>query len=464
MYLKRQRVLWCVLLCFVTTFAGCSREQLLQPVKRAVVSKSVLHATISDTEAPHTVDSAPPNKPGFYVEFSRRGDGVVYIAKVAESLHVVLNGKAGKAYQKIENVRISPDGQRVAYVVPQNGKQSLVIDGREGPSFDDIGPPVFSPDSSHIAFKALSGEQLNIVVDGKVGESYRRFNGAPVFSSDSAKIAYAEGAEENRPARLVISDLAFNNKNVKESCGDQIVTNVDSSRIASVCTNNGKQSVSELSFVQPLKTSEGPLYDAISHLSFAKNGSTLLYVAKKEGSSYLIMNGGEEQLPKKSVPTANPVISPDLKGAGVIMSTVIENPQRNSPPGKSFLYQVINHVGKKESEYDNAEDLVYDKVGSHHAYAALKDKKWRIVVNGIDGPLFDRAVGPMFSPDGTLLVYRARQDGKRFVIVADANGKTIRQHQSYELVFPPVFTEDGKSLAYGVKDGKELWWKVEKLK
>lgn len=49
------------------------------------------------------------------------------------------------------------------------------------------------------------------------------------------------------------------------------------------------------------------------------------------------------------------------------------------------------------------------------------------------------------------------------MIVADENGKTISQHPSYEQVFQPVFTADGKSVAYGVKDGNKLIWKVEKL-
>jgi len=39
----------------------------------------------------------------------------------------------------------------------------------------------------------------------------------------------------------------------------------------------------------------------------------------------------------------------------------------------------------------------------------------------------------------------------------------IRRHPSYEMVFPVVFTADGKSVAYGVKDGRKLIWKVEKL-
>ncbi len=85
------------------------------------------------------------------------------------------------------------------------------------------------------------------------------------------------------------------------------------------------------------------------------------------------------------------------------------------------------------------------------------------MANGKEGPVFDRVVTPLFSPDGTLLVCCARKDGRRFVVVADAGGKTVRRHQAYEQVFPVTFTSDGKSVAYGVKDGNKLIWKVEKM-
>jgi Tol biopolymer transport system component len=86
-----------------------------------------------------------------------------------------------------------------------------------------------------------------------------------------------------------------------------------------------------------------------------------------------------------------------------------------------------------------------------------------VVVNGKEGPSFEMVVSPMFSPDGTKLVYRAREGGKRFVVVADADGRVIRRQPEYEMVFSTVFTEDGSSVAYGAKNGNELWWKVEKL-
>ncbi len=456
----RLNLLVYLLLCFAAVAAGCSREPRKTTSQQSaagidVSAKSTLLATISEKEKPQSVGSshfASTTPLSFYVDFSRTGTAVVYIAEQDGKTRVVHNGVAGKLYQAISNVRISPDGQRVAYVAHFNDKSRLVIDGREGPSYDDIGPPVFSPDSRHIACKVQAGSLLHIVVDGQISDGYRRFNGAPVFSSDSKKIAHAEGAEEQRRARLVVSELDLKSSHVMESCGDQMVTSVDTNMIAAVCTSNGKASVVEFSFDDPQKIVEGHRYDGISNLTFAKNGFGLSYAAVKKGAAYLILNGREEKLPHAAL-VADPVIRPDKKGAGVIMGDA-EN---------VFLHQAFHKGETKENNYVMIEDLVYNKDGTAHAYAALKNNRWRIVVNGNEGPLFDKVVGPVFSPDGKKLVYRARNDGRRFVVIADTAGRTVLQHPAYEQVFQPVFTADGKSVAYGVKDGRKLIWKVEKL-
>jgi len=455
---KNRAVLYCCLLCVAVVGPGCSRDagksaEQKAAVKSEIVAKSSLLATIAEQEQPYRVDNTAVAEGSFYVDFNRSGTGVVYIAKIDDGLCAVHNGKAGRPYENIFNVRISPDGTRVAYVVELDGKQSLVVDGVEGPLYDDIGPPVFSPDSRHIAYKVQSGDQLHIAVDRMMnGNGYRSFNGAPLFTADSQKIVYAEGAEENRQARLVVSDLKFKDRTILESCGDQLVASTDSPRIAALCAEKGKQKVVEFNFDKSHNPAEGPLYDNITHLTFARNGTALSYVAERGGATYLVMNAREEQLPH-AVPLSAPVVRPDLQGAAIILGS-----DKNV-----YLHQAFYRKKIRENSYEMVEDLAYNSDGSSHAYAAFKNNKWRIVVNGSEGPEFDRVVGPMFSPDGKQLVYRARQDGKRFVVVAAANGSNIRPQQRYELVYPPVFTADGTSVAYGVKDGRELWWKVEKL-
>jgi hypothetical protein len=449
--------LWGVLICAIAVFLGCNREsQKLNPEHQTqrydVVAKSTLLATIQDLDKPNTVDNASGDKPSFYIDFNKRGAGVAYIAERSGMLHVVHNGSVGKPYQSIDNVRISPDGKRVAYVVSLSGKSSLVVDGREGPLYDDISAPIFSPDSRHLLCKMREGAQFHITVDGGIVSTYKQYIGDPLFGGDSKTIIHPEGPEGGRQVRLVLSGTDYKTKATIDTCGEKIAASADGMRIATVCVANGKRKVREFSIAQPERFSDGQLYDSISNLTFSKDGSALAYVAEKGETSYLILNGREEELPKAML-VADPVIQPDKLGAIVIMATT----------EKVFLHKAFTDPGTKGKLYELIETLVYNKDGSRYAYAAMKDKKWRIVVNGTEGPTFERVVDPMFSPDGKKLVYRARQDGKRFVVVADADGTNIRRHQSYELVYPTVFTTDGSSVAYGVKDVKELWWKVEKL-
>ena len=86
---------------------------------------------------------------------------------------------------------------------------------------------------------------------------------------------------------------------------------------------------------------------------------------------------------------------------------------------------------------------------------------WFAVLDGKEGPPFDRVVTPVFSPDGRFLAYRARKDGRRFVVVADTRGGGLSVHPAYDQVFPVRFAADGKSIAYGAKDGAKAGWKVE---
>jgi hypothetical protein len=129
--------------------------------------------------------------------------------------------------------------------------------------------------------------------------------------------------------------------------------------------------------------------------------------------------------------------------------------------GKVELHQFFLEGWHRQAAHEGAEALTIGGDGPTYAYVAPKGAGWVIVVGGKEGPEFDRVVSPLFSPDGRYVVYRARKDGRRFVVVADLDGRTIRQHPSYEQVFAVRFTAEGKSIAYGVKDGRRLAWKVE---
>lgn len=452
----------CSLLLFVA--AGCSKEQQkseqappssTKAASNDVVAKTTILSTIVDEEPPRKSDptskhASAPQPVSLQVVFDARGRGVAHCAE-SGATQVVHNGKTGKRYDGIGRIALSPDGRRIAYGALVGNTWRMVIDGAEGEIFDEVGEPVFSPDGRHVAYEAKRGEKWRIVADNKSSPECPSYYDNPVFSGDSTKILIIENVADSQK-RLVISDLTFSKMHFKDSIGSVIVTNGDKTRIAAIIEQGARKKVVEFSFAQPDTAKEGKLYDDIKHLVMDTKGESVAYVAEQGGVRYLVLSGKEERLPDGDL-TVPPVIRPDQKEVGVLWFV----------KGRAFLHQAFHKDGKKENSYEETSDLVYNSDGSQHAYAARNGKNWFIVVNGQEGPAFDKVVTPLFSPDGRVLVYRARKEGRRFMVVADTGGKVVSQHPPYEMVFPPVFTADGKAVAYGVKDGRQFIWKVETL-
>ena len=448
----------CTGLFFLFLVTACDKEShktaapSLVPQLTVATATTIL-ATVSDKaklNAPNGHQEGDPPK----ILINEQGRGSVYVAYQNDTAYVVLNGRSGKVYSKIDNLSLSPDGQRAAYGITVNEKRAIVLDGKEGTFYKDVWDPIFSLDGRHIAYIAQVGDMSHIVVDDRITEeAYPSvFSGSPVFSGDSSKVAYHLVPGENRKGRLIINSLDLKKQKAWECNNEVLITNRDKTRIAAVNSVNGKERVLNINFSQPDEVKEGPVFDEISNVNFGADGASLSYVAVKGGKRYLVLNDKEELLPDGDL-REPPVIRPDAKGAGVLLVTA----------DGFYLHQAFMGKASNTKKYQEAAGLVYNKDCSQLAFIARAAKNIFMVVNGKDGPLFDMIVKPMFSPDGKLLIYRARKDGKRFVVVADQNGKVVREHPRYEMVFDTTFTADGKSVAYGVKDGDKLVWKVESL-
>lgn len=463
----------CVCISFLPVLAGCSREKSVVTAPTAVkdiASITTVLATIGDDEQPQTEAApamhAPQNQPAaFQVFFSESGRGAAYIAEKDGKVYVVHNGKAGKHYAAIGEPALSPDGRRIAYGAIIDGKWRMVTDGREGSSFDSVASPVFSPDSRHVAYKTMLGDTWFTVVDGTVNQGTKANYAGRQFNADSTLIAYVETADDKNKGRLVVSDLGFKTQTSMDGIGSILLTNADKTRIAAVSLEHGKQRVIEFSFSAPKDVKKGPLFDSVSNLVFGPDGVSLAYEAEKGGERFLVFNDKEERISKRPL-VGPPVVRPDLKAVGAIIGNIDPATQHlaiSSAGNDAGLHEFFIKDARKGKAYEEAKYLAYNRDGSAYAHAARTGQNWFVVVNNYEGPVFDRAVSPVFSPDGKKLVYRARKDGMRFVVVADLTAKTIKQHPAYEQVFQPVFTSDGKSIAYGVKDGNKLIWKVEAL-
>jgi hypothetical protein len=147
------------------------------------------------------------------VKLAENGARVGYGAKRGKDWHVVINGVESPAYAGVAlgSPVFSPDSRRHAYVASRDGKAFAVIDGMEGPPGYRIpGNVVFSPDSRRAAYalrgepvagsKAGFAEQWRVVVDGVEGPSFSSVEEKrpPLFSPDSARLAYVAGKERKQ--------------------------------------------------------------------------------------------------------------------------------------------------------------------------------------------------------------------------------------------------------------------------
>lgn len=393
------------------------------------------------------------------ITFSKNGNSVAYIEPVSSRFRVIHNGKAGNPYYVVGDLSLSNDGKRIAYIAHlSNELRRVVVDSAEGPVYPEIGTPLFTPDGKHFVYTITKDKKSYLVIDHKVYSGFT-VDQDLLLSPDSRSVAYVTTPQVGEKRRFVISDFALQDKVELESCGEMVVASDDRSRVAVVCSDNGKRTIKIIDFpkrtvAETMSTpSEGNLY----HLRFGPdNRSFAGGIINDDGRRFLLYKNRLERTPDGDELLSDPLVFSDPERVGVIIGIATN----------ARLYTAFHPSKPKENAYGFTTEFSVSRDGRHHAYVAIKaggEERMRVVVDGNEGPLFDKIVSPVFSPDGRFLVYRARQDGKRFLVVSDLKGSVIRQHRSYDMIFQPVFTEDGKSVAYGAQDGDEIWWKVEKL-
>ena len=405
--------------------AGAPAPALVRPATATVANRSVVLAEVR-SDAPAAGGGA--TSPEFV--FAELGGGVAWVTESNGAATVVHNGRAGRPYGTIAAVVLSRDGRRCAFTAVADGLWRVVVDGKDGPTFTDVRRPVFSPDGAHLAYVANAGGSWHLVVDGTLRPAVPFSPLLHEFGADSSTIVFIDGSAEPGWGKLVVSDLAFERERVVEPRASSPVLNAARSRAAAIAEANGRQRVVTFALDRPDAATRGPEWDAVGVLAFGADGVSPAYLAERAGKRFVVLGERHEPLPPGELAGGghggSVVVAPGGAVAGALMA---------SDAGVAFK-EFFGAGRPSEPVREEAETLVYASDGQSHVYAARQGERSFVVANGQEGPAFDRVVSPMFSSDGKYLVYRARKDGKRFVVVADAAGKTLRQHPAYEQVFP----------------------------
>ena len=213
---------------------------------------------------------------GFFfrrIEFSPKGKRFAYIdtkgKKWPWKCFVKVYGKEHEAFDEVNSLLFSPDGNRLIYGATQGGKSFLVENGKKGKSYDRVAylSGCFSDDGKRIAYRAKRGGKEFVVVDGEEG---------PQFD-----IVYNPHLGWNRGPFLNDGSVVYDAELDKKDyicCGKQI---------------------------------HGP-YKRTRSLVIVDKGRTFCYYAVRGDEHFVVMDGKEHKLPAPPA-YSDVVFSPDGK-------------------------------------------------------------------------------------------------------------------------------------------------------
>jgi len=306
------------------------------------------------------------------ISYSPNRKRVAYIAKRGEKWLAVVDGKEEKEYDDVSYLQFSPDSKGVAYCAVRNGKGFVVVNGKETETGMVKGLE-FSPDSKRIAYVALENRKEAVVLDGIKGKGYDyvdfRYHPGDeklVFSPDSKRLAYM--AVSGKKMFMVIDGVESDEY---DSIGNGLAFSPDSKRVAYVAIRDKKMMV-------VVDGTEGPKYDGILGVYFSQDSKKIMYAAIRGRKWYIVIDGVEvRQFPYDVKASSWPkfVFSPNAQRYACVAQA----------KGKK---QMVIVDGVKSVEYDGVCNgdigVAWSPDSRHVAYWALRDRKWRIVVDGTE--------------------------------------------------------------------------------
>lgn len=301
---------------------------------------------------------------------------------------------------------LSKDMRHVAYHARQRDKWRVFRDGTPGRTWDAVRWHRFSPDGAHLAYEARENGQYFVVLDEKEGEHFSGIDYPFQFSPDSARLGYVATIEKGKQCVVI----------------------------------DGKR---------------GPVFDTVFPTSFTFSDNSLHFAyAGRRGDRCSAVKDGEEVLQADEMvmdsgpgKTLWPILSPD----GSRMACAVRR-------GGQW-WMVLDRV--ESSPWDSILDLSlegpsagFSPDGKHFSYAAERKDKRFVVIDEKENP-GAWFYGATFSPDGNHAAFvRASESGASnnwWAVVLDG----VMGKKFFGEIVRPVFSPDGKRLAYGVSEGRD---------
>lgn len=364
------------------------------------------------------------------------------------------DGELGEAYDYLDGIRFSADGQHLAYRRGQvlegdSQRWEVVLDGRADGSYTWVGRPALRPDGREVAYWAGEGVRHDPKGGVPVGvpHSATGRNGGSYFivqAGQEAKDRYPSTPERYAPvyradgkeiAHLALLDDGLFVRVGKKEYGPY----QDASR--PVFAPSGKS----CGWVGVPKSGRGAIVigkkehaegaPALGPPAFAGKGKDFAYPTKRDNQ--LVIEYDEEVVGQSFGRLGKITLSDDGKHIAFVGSTSSATSSA-SISGQTIVLDDMMLIGDEESGGDSV--------------------SWSLVVDGnvVSGG-WNYLGKPVFAPKGDFLALPARKgkDWHLLTLRIDKKGVQEGMTERFDAVGPPVFNQDG-SIRFGARREREL--------
>jgi hypothetical protein len=328
----------------------------------------------------------------------------------------------------------------MAFAPSQEGDR-LVATIPEGVGVGDVS---FSNDGTVVAYRAMKGDQFWIVA-GDWKSQPSKHPSIPFLLGSGKGVIYAAFSPETSTYIVHFNDtILFETGNLRDWAWRLPgAVSSDGKVVASDVRNpkTGKSGVALNGKIQELHAGTA-FYPVLS-----QDGKVFAFALEKDDGHCIVVND-------RPGPMFDWVTQPAISADGRIVAYGAE------AGDNFFLIQGDRKLAVKASPKGVFMSSDGVSIGYWRSVRADNQKvHQRVIIGDKEGPEFQSILSPVFSPNSQHITYRAKENNGKWCVVIDD-----RKIEVGDILVDPVFMESGNKVGYGVRLGRELWWKHLEVK